>query len=327
MLLARFEELGEELLQLSERVLRRHLAVFEGLQNFVRSITDGKEVPLEVVSFKDSAGDRPTEVDHTVGVGRILLQSLEGRFIQRHRRQREADPRRIGQLPHELLGLPGDVVYGCPVLLESVLYDQEELAEPAVVFNVRAEERVRREDLVQRLDFVVDVDKTFAALRINEEVDHSLDRFVVGGPPAEGEVRFRLPFHEGREANLEDIYVLDHPADLVRVEGQRLLELFEDADEVHNQPGRLRWPTFNLVGAVHASDRLKERVVPHRLVEVHAVEDLGVETGQQLLRHDQDLRFLAGPEEGLSDGLLVLLCDPVLLEQLFVVVGRRVDDP
>ena len=109
--------------------------------------------------------------------------------------------------------------------------------------------------------------------------------------------------------------VLDDRVDLVAVERQRLLQLVEDADEVEHEAVRLHHlRRFVLVGPVHARDRLQQRVVAHRLVEIHRVEDRRVEAGQQLLGDDQDLRQLAGLGEVLADLLFLLLVDVPLLE-------------
>ena len=43
-------------------------------------------------------------------------------------------------------------------------------------------------------------------------------------------------------------------------------------------------------------------MVPHRLVEVHPVEDGGVEAGEELVGDDEDLRVFVGSAERLADG-------------------------
>ena len=60
---------------------------------------------------------------------------------------------------------------------------------------------------------------------------------------------------------------------------------------------RLHLPIVVLIGTIHAGDGLEQHVVAHRLVEVHAVEDRCVESGQQFLRDNQDL---VQPQKGLS---------------------------
>jgi len=67
-------------------------------------------------------------------------------------------------------------------------------------------------------------------------------------------------------------------------------------------------------------------VVAHRLVEVHAVEDWGVESGEQLLGDDQDLGQLFGIAERLPDLLLLVLRQVVLRQLRRIVVRRAVYD-
>ena len=82
-------------------------------------------------------------------------------------------------------------------------------------------------------------------------------------------------------------------------------------DEVEHEPRRSCLPVLILVGAVDAGDGLEQHVVAHRLVQVHAVQDRGVEAGQQLLGHDQDLRQLVRLAERFPDALLLVVGEVV----------------
>ena len=86
-------------------------------------------------------------------------------------------------------------------------------------------------------------------------------------------------------------------------------------------------------------------MVAHGLVEIHRVEDRRIETGQQLLRDNEDLGVLAEPDKTLPDaslllfgyvkflqfrGVVVIACinhfgvfrRQKLIEQLFVIGAR-----
>jgi hypothetical protein len=57
--------------------------------------------------------------------------------------------------------------------------------------------------------------------------------------------------------------------------------------------GGLLDPFLVFVRPVHPSDRLEQGAIPHRLVEVHAIQDGRVKASQQLLGHDENLRLAA----------------------------------
>ena len=63
-------------------------------------------------------------------------------------------------------------------------------------------------------------------------------------------------------------------------------DVVEDAEVVDDQAVGLLLG----VGAVRAADRLQQRVVAQRLVEVHRLQDRRVEAGQQLGGDDEDLQ-------------------------------------
>ena len=77
---------------------------------------------------------------------------------------------------------------------------------------------------------------------------------------------------------------------------------------------------FILIGAVHPSDGLQQGVVAHGFVEIHRVEDRRVETGQQLLSHDEDLGVLAKLDKTLPDAPLLLFVYVKFLQFRGVVV-------
>ena len=94
---------------------------------------------------------------------------------------------------------------------------------------------------------------------------------------------------------MQNVEVLDHAADVRRVELQRLLQFAQHADEIDDQPDPLLHALPVDIGPVHARDGLQQHVVAHRLVEIHAVEDRRVVAGEQLVGDDEDLRVLARP--------------------------------
>ena len=81
------------------------------------------------------------------------------------------------------------------------------------------------------------------------------------------------------------------------VELERLGDVVEDAEVVDDQPMGL----VRRVDAVGAGDRLQQRVLLQRLVEVLAVQDRGVEAGEQLRRDDDDLQRIGGIVEPRDD--------------------------
>jgi hypothetical protein len=68
---------------------------------------------------------------------------------------------------------------------------------------------------------------------------------------------------------------------------------------------------FVLVGAVHPGDRLQQRVIAHRLVEIHRVEHRRVEAGEQLLGDDQDLGNYFGSFTTLDSQLSINFLQPM----------------
>ena len=90
----------------------------------------------------------------------------------------------------------------------------------------------------------------------------------------------------GASCFLQLLDVGDDLLDGLLVEGQRLGDVVEDAEVVDDQAVGL----VGRVDPVGAGDRLQEGVLLERLVEVLAVQDRGVEAGQQLRRDDDDLQ-------------------------------------
>ena len=135
-----------------------------------------------------------------------------------------------------------------------------------------------------------------------------------------------MRLHLVLEQHLQQLQVLDDGVDLVAVEGQRLFQLVEDADEIEHEAVRLHHLLrLVLVGAVHPGDGLQQGVVAHRLVEIHGVEHGRVEAGEQLLGDDQDLRLLVELAEALADLPLLLRVEVEFLQQLGVVVAAGVN--
>ena len=174
-----------------------------------------------------------------------------------------------------------------------------------VIVDERPQEGIRRDDLVEHLDLFVFLEELLAPLLVAEVLDQVVHVLVVEVPGDQREIRRGLRLHLRLEELLQQAEVLDDGVDLVAVEGQRLFQLVEDADEIEDEAVRLHHlRRLVLIGPVHARDGLEQRVVAHRLVEIHRVEDRRVEAGEQLLGDDQDLRPLADLGEVLADLLL-----------------------
>ena len=117
---------------------------------------------------------------------------------------------------------------------------------------------------------------------------------------------FRL--HLRLEEVLQQREVLDDRIDLIAVEGECLFEFVEDADEIQHEAVRLHHlRRLVLVRPVHARYGLQQRVIAHRLIEIHRIEDRRVEPRKQLFRDDENFRPLADLGKALAD-LLLALC-------------------
>ena len=120
---------------------------------------------------------------------------------------------------------------------------------------------------------------------------------------------------------LEQADVLDDRVDLIAVECERLLQLVEDADEIEDEAVRLHHlGRLVLVRPIHPRDGLQQRVVAHRLVQIHGVKDGRVEAGEQLLGNDENLRPLAGLGEILANLPLSLGIEMPLFQVRRIVV-------
>ena len=124
--------------------------------------------------------------------------------------------------------------------------------ERGIVVDERAEEGIRRDDLVEHLDFLELLEEFLASLLVAEVLDQVVHVLVVEVPPDQSEVRWRFLLHLVLEKDLEKLQVLDDRIDLVAVERERLFQLVEDADEVEDEAVRLdHLLGLVLVGPVH----------------------------------------------------------------------------
>ena len=141
------------------------------------------------------------------------------------------------------------------------------------------------------------------------------------------EVGRHLRLHLRPEELLQQPDVFHDGVDLVAVEGEGLLQLVEDAHEIQNEAVRLHHlRRLVFIGTVHPRDGLEQRVVAHRLVQIHRVEDRRIEAGEQLFGNDEDFRRLLQFREILPDRSLPLLVDMPLLQVRRVVVIPREND-
>ncbi len=158
-------------------------------------------------------------------------------------------------------------------------------------------------------------------------LDQGVDVLVVEVALDQAEILRRLGLHLVFEEHLQELQVLDDGVDLVAVEGEGLLQLVEDADEIEDEAvGLHHLLRLVLVGAIHPGDGLQQGVVAHRLVEIHGVEHGRVEAGEQFLGDDENLRLLVELAEALADLPLLLRVEVEFLEQGGVVVVAGVND-
>ena len=135
--------------------------------------------------------------------------------------------------------------------------------------------------------------------------------------------------HKPRQHGLDLGDVLDHIADLLVIELERLGHIVEHADVVDDETIRLRFA----VHAVRAADRLQKRMVLHRLVEIHALQDRRVEPRQKLGRDNHELERIEAVAETVQQLVLRRSVKPVVGVLAFLVVvavhhdRRRVGRP
>ena len=103
------------------------------------------------------------------------------------------------------------------------------------------------------------------------------------------------------------VNVGDDAGDALLVELDRLGDVVEDPQVVDDEAVRLGLA----VGTVGAADRLQQRVVAQRLVEVHRLQDRRVEAGQELGGDDEDLEWVSGVAEAVEQLLLGVALAPV----------------
>ncbi len=313
--------------QLGQRFCRAALPVLEALLHRPRPLRQGDEEGIVAVLLRRSL-DRLDEIDDLDRLPFLaLFDRLDGGAIELHEFVALLDDRGADVLLHQLVGLPLERLVDVHLLCVGLSDHGVDRRQGRVVVDERPQERVRRDDLVEHLDFLVLLEELLAPLLVAEVLDQVVHVLVVEVLRDERQILRRLALHLGLEQLLEQPEVLDDRVDLVAVERQRLLQLVEDADEVEHEAVRLdHLLPLVLVGPVHPRDRLQQRVVAHRLVEIHRVEDRRVEAGQQLLGDDQDLRVFADLGEVLADLLLLLLVEVPLLQLRRVVVVAGVDD-
>jgi hypothetical protein len=105
------------------------------------------------------------------------------------------------------------------------------------------------------------------------------------------------------------------------IELKRLSDVVEDAEIVDNQAVGLLFA----IRAVRPADRLQQRMVAQRLVQIHGLQNRRVEACQQFRRYDDDLQRvlrIAEPVEQLFLGIAVALVGGILG---FAAVNRHHD--
>ena len=165
-----------------------------------------------------------------------------------------------------------------------------DLRQPAVVGLVLAQRRVGRDCLPEPAQIAVVPSKTIARLVVGQAVLRRDQPFVAGDRAIDsGKVSQALLHCIGKPA-YKFVDVRDDASDAFLVELDRLGHVVEDAQVVDDQAVCFCFA----VGSVGAADRLQQRVVAQRLVEIHRLQDRRVEAGEQLRRDDQDLQWIDG---------------------------------
>src|SRR2546428_4315398 len=96
------------------------------------------------------------------------------------------------------------------------------------------------------------------------------------------------------------------------MKGGRVFKLSEEPDKIKDESRRLLDLSLFLVWTVHPGNSPQERVVPHRFVQIHAIQNRRIETCQQLFGDDEDLGQRVPLDECLTDSFLLILAQAVL---------------
>jgi hypothetical protein len=233
----------------------------------------------------------------------------------------------IHMFPDQRIGLLLKILIDVHLARVSLSHDGIHRRQAAVVIDKRSQELVRRDDLVEHLDLLVFLEKLLAPGGIAEVLDKVVDVLVVEVLLDERQILRRFLLHLVLEQQLEQLQILDDGVHLFAVEGQRFLQLVEDADEIENEAVRFHHLLgLVLIGAVHPGDGLQQGMVAHRFVEIHGIEHGSVETGEQFLGDDENLGLLVELAEALADLPLLLRVEVEFLEQGGVVVVAGIDD-
>ena len=96
---------------------------------------------------------------------------------------------------------------------------------------------------------------------------------------------------------------------------QGLLQFAQYADKIDDEADLLLNAFLIDIWPVHTGDSLKQNVIPHRLVEIEAVEQRRVIAGEELVGNDQDFRVLVGLLKQQADIFLTFVTELQLGDQ------------
>ena len=151
----------------------------------------------------------------------------------------------------ELGGLAEEALVHWQVRLEGGPQQPVHLRQASEVVDVRAEERVRGEDLVQLLDFPVEAVEALPLLGVAERLDDRLHLLVAREAVPDAEELGACAFHQFGEADPQHLEVFDDAGDILGVERQRFLEVLEDPYVVDDEAVLFPPPFVVFVGTVH----------------------------------------------------------------------------
>ena len=221
----------------------------------------------------------------------LVSKCFERAQVKRHRFCQGAKTFLYRAVLYQRVRLVGQVHHVVGAACIGISYDGIEMGKPPEDVDVITEFRRRRQDLPQCLDFLVGLEERLAGIRIQEAcIDDPFKAFVSGVISLITEILRFCPFDLVQKVPEKRIEILNHAADVGRIKPQRLSQFTQHAHKVDDQTNTLASTARVHAGTIHARDGLQQHVIPHRFVEIHAVENRCVVARQQFVRHDENFR-------------------------------------
>ena len=155
--------------------------------------------------------------------------------------------------------------------------------------------------------------KLFGEIGLNTFVFETLLCGRKAFPSANGTVYTREEFNAflqvNRDKSLNLVYVFDDGFYGFFIECKGLGHIIEDAYEVHYKAAFL----VLVVGPIGAADSLEQRMILHRLVQVHTLKNRSVKASEQFTGHNDKLQWRQRIPELVEEFLLLVACTTICL--------------